>query len=92
MSVEVSYKKQSLLGVIFILIILVVVEVGIKSYELVYPPCEFMTADVVVVEVVVLTSGVDTDSSFLSLQLKRKTNMTSWKTTFFILMSISCLI
>ena len=46
MSVEVSYKKQSLLGVIFILIILVVVEVGIKSYELVYPPCEFMTADV----------------------------------------------
>ena len=46
MSVEVSYNKQFLLGLIFVILILLVMEVGIKTYEFFTPPCEFMNADV----------------------------------------------
>ena len=46
MSVEVSYNKQFLLGLIFIIIILIVIEIGIKTYEFIFPSCEFIDADV----------------------------------------------
>tara|TARA_B100000029_G_scaffold98987_1_gene89206 strand:+ start:2196 stop:3269 length:1074 start_codon:yes stop_codon:yes gene_type:complete len=46
LSVEVSVKKQSLVGLIFILIILVSVEIGIRTYENFSLPCEFVNTDV----------------------------------------------
>ena len=46
MSVEVSIKKQSVLGLILILIILISIEIGIRVYETFSLPCDFVNTDV----------------------------------------------
>ena len=45
MSVEVSIKKQSVLGLVLILIVLLSIEIGIRVYETFSLPCDFVNAD-----------------------------------------------
>ena len=45
MSVQVSYKKQFFFGVLLLMIILVSVEICVRIYEYLAPPCDFIGAD-----------------------------------------------
>jgi len=45
MSVQVSYKKQFLLGIMFLLVIIAVVEVIARTYETHFPNCIFLDQD-----------------------------------------------
>jgi len=46
MSVQVSYKKQFVLGIFFLLVILVVIEGIVRIYENFNPGCKFIDTDV----------------------------------------------
>ena len=46
MSVEVSYKKQTLFGFMFLLLILSIVEISARVYDFYYPNCRFTESDV----------------------------------------------
>jgi len=46
MSVQVSYKKQFVLGILFLLVVLVVVEGIVRIYENFNPGCKFIGSDV----------------------------------------------
>ena len=46
MSVQVSYKKQFVFGFILVLIILSVIEIGMKIYDYYEPNCRFIESDV----------------------------------------------
>tara|TARA_Y100000590_G_C15739805_1_gene1019853 strand:+ start:1379 stop:2485 length:1107 start_codon:yes stop_codon:yes gene_type:complete len=45
MSVQVSYKKQTLFGIILLLCILVVFEMGVRVYEYINPECFYLNSD-----------------------------------------------
>ena len=46
MSVQISYKKQTLFGLMFILLIFFIAEISIQSYNYFYPSCKFTDSDV----------------------------------------------
>ncbi|MGI0010745.1 MAG: hypothetical protein ACREAE_05040, partial [Nitrosopumilaceae archaeon] len=45
MSVQISYKKQFILGIIFLLVVIVTIEIIARTYEYYNPPCEFVGRD-----------------------------------------------
>ena len=46
MSVQVGYRKQVLLGIIFLIIIFAVSEFALRAYEIFNPPCNYIDNDV----------------------------------------------
>jgi len=46
MSVQVSYKKQFVLGILLILTLIIVIEISVRVYELTLPECSWLNADV----------------------------------------------
>ena len=46
MSVQISYKKQTLFGFLLVLCFLSVVEIGMRVYDYAYPNCQFIDSDV----------------------------------------------
>ena len=46
MSVQVSYKKQTLFTILFLLVVYFVAEAAIQTYNLYNPNCKFMNSEV----------------------------------------------
>ena len=42
MSVQVGYRKQVFLGIIFLIILFTVSEIGLRGYEIFNPPCNYI--------------------------------------------------
>jgi len=46
MSVQISYKKQALFGLVLILCILSITEISMRVYDFYFPNCQFIESEV----------------------------------------------
>ena len=63
MSVQVGYRKQVLLGIIFLIIIFAVSEFALRAYEIFNPPCNYIDNDVFQNETFLTKSIICIDST-----------------------------